>query len=970
MKTNRGLTRNRLRGTGLIICGLVVGIVWLGAICRGQVGPSRAEQAQTWLEYGVGQAKQGDYQSAIEALKRAIAIDPTLQSAYYNLGLVLYQAGKPTQAARYFQEALKLTPTDLAAQKGLGLAYIAQGKYDRAAQLFQGLLRITPDDVTAKVQLGRCFLAQDKPRQAIPLLKAAAQSWPDEPQVHLYLGQALAAAEEVVDAEASLGRALKLRPDFEPAELTLLKLYVEAGRFMSAQPLVEKLLAKHPQDQDLLLAQVKVYEGLGLEHEKRKAQEALLAVLPPQEAAAGRKQLAAEYFSMGHYKQALDQLNKVRATRPGDAEIIEAIAQCYMQLGQVQRAVEVLEEGAGQGASVGVFVALGDAYASQAQYEKALRAYEQALKIDRGSAAALEGMVWVSGKLGRSAQMTQYLRRILAIVPASAQSRMRLADQLSLQGEWGETMQQYAAVAAEAPDDKLAMESLARLIVLAAQTGNRSFELHLRQQRQQVTPEEPDSRLIQLMNQQGDGEQTEQQVRQMLQKYPDNPDLKVARAARLMKAGQKQQAKAIVEEVLADQPGHGPANYLQAQMYMQQGEPSAAIGFLKRAILAQPSARRAYEELLTCAEATGQLPGATDFLTTVLADVISAEGSREDALKTVLLYLAAGYQRQGGAQRAAREVVGLSDAHPEVPILAVAAARTLVGADQITEAVRYYSRAARVPQYVAALVEATEVLLDSRPAAAAKPATQYLARVAGDGQAVAWVAALLGGGQSIEPDEKEAVRRLLHSQPGTAAYQFAKVDVAELLGQLAQAEAQLAAQAATEPQDTATAAAVAYALWRQGRPTEALARLDMAVARGEPAVQVLRATLLDELGHTEQAAEVVSEALVAAPSLPQASLLRAKLLVGTGAYQEALWEYCQVLTRDPTVEPAVDGVMNLVRQGHLELSTVLTALSQVYAVCPQPGAIRELVGSLGDQEIVHKWLAAHPQVRGQRSSGP
>jgi len=968
MRTEQGSVYSGLRGAGLVVWGLVVGLAMVATICAAQVEPSHAEQAQVWLEYGVGQAQQGDYQSAVEALKRAIQIDPTFQPAYYNLGLVLYQVGKSVLAAHYFQEALKLSPTDLQAQRGLGLAYIAQEKYDRAAQLFQDLLRTTPDDVTVKLQLGRCYLAQGKPRQAIPLLEEAAAARPDQPQVHLYLGQGLAAAKRVVEAEMSLGRALRLQPDLEPAKLVLLKLYIDAGRFISAQPLVEELRADHPQDRDLLLAQIKIYEGLGLDRERRKAQEALLAVLPAQQAVAGRKQLAAQYFAAGRYEQALNQLDKAHGFRPHDPEIVEAMAQCHLKLGQPQRAVELLEDRSKvEGGSVGIFVTLGDAYATQSQYEKALSAYQQALKIDRDLPVALEGAAQASGKLGKSEQTVQYVRRILAIVPDSDQQRLRLADQLTLVGEWGEAMRQYVAVTAEGGDEELVVESLSRLILLATQTGNTAFEMQLRQQRQQLTAEGPDSRLIQLMNQQDSGEKREQQLRQMLEEHPDNPDLKVAQAALLMKAGESQQAAAVLEEVLTEQPLHGPANYLQAQVHLRQDQPATAFDFLKRAIVAQPSARRAYEDLLICAEATGQLPAATDFLTAVLADAISAGEMPEGAVKTLLMSLAAAYQRQDGAERAARELARLSDAYPQQPIMAIVAARTLVAADQITQAVKYYSRAARVPRYVDALVEATEVLLDSRPAAAAKPATQYLARVARDEQAMAWVAELLVRGQSIESEEKEAVRRLLHSQPGTAAYQFAQVDLAEVLGQLPQAEARLAARVATQPQNTATAAGLAYALWRQGRATEALMRLDTVSAGAEPAVQALRASVLAELGQTEPAVEAASEVLLAAPGRPQVSLLRARLLAEDEAYQEALWEYCQVLAREPSTKAAVTGVAELAKGRHVELSVILTALSQVYAVCPQPGVIRELAAGLGDQELIHKWLATHPQVAAQRA---
>ncbi len=959
MNSSRQRATIRAVHTGGAICGLVVGVIAVAAISWGQIGPSRAQQSQSWLEYGVEQAQQGDVLSAIEALQRAIQLDPGLQSAYYNLGLVLYQAGQPSPAAHYFQEALKLSPSDLQARRGLGLAYVAQDEYSRAAQVFRELLEVSADDPVANMQLGRCYLRQGQPQQAIVWLKKAVKLQPDQPEAHLYLGQALAAAEKVVDAETSLLQALELRPDWVPAQLALVDVYVNSGRFLSAQPLVDKLLEKYPQDPDLLMAQVKVYEGLGLQQEKREAQESLLSVLPPPEAVEGRLALAAEYFHAARYEQALNQLQKAKVHRPRAPEIVEAIGQCYIKMGRMAKAVQVIQEAIHQGqSSPPLLVMLGDAYGLQAEYEQALGAYQQALAANRDYLPALLGAVSASQRLGKLKQATGYQRQIVAMMPESREQRLALADQLLGLGELGEAMQQYASLAQESDTAAVAMS---KLMALAQLTGNRDFELQLRQQGQQLPEAGADGRRAQLMAQQGDVAAAKQDVSQMLQEHPDNPELKAMLAGLLIEAGQQEQAEALLAEVLQAEPGHGQANYLQARLYMQEGKEEAAVPLLKRAIASRPEAEQIYKDLLNCAEASEELPAATDFLTTVLADVIHTQTQRgERAVQVAAEYLAEGYRRQEDGKRAAREMAAVSDAYPGVAAPALVAGRRLLDTGQNKAAIKYYSRAALSPHYAGALVEATQRLLDRSPADALRAATRHLAWTAQDDQAIAWVAELLGGQQEVPSEQRALLEQLLGARPGSVAYELAKVDLAEYLGRLPQAEARLATQVHLQPDDAAIVAGLAYALWRQGRIDEALTRLDMSPQSSDPDVTALRATLLVELGRSEEAQqEVVGQPRVA--NRPQSALLNARVLTQTKHYQQALWEYCQILTRDPGIRAAMDGIMELYLQDHVSLSTVLTALGQVYQVCPAPAAIRQLVVSLGDDKLIEQWLDGHPR---------
>ncbi len=63
---------------------------------------------------------------AIEAYKRAIALDPVAHSAHYNIGLIYAEQKSWEQAADWFQAALRASPTDHDAAFWLKKARAAQ----------------------------------------------------------------------------------------------------------------------------------------------------------------------------------------------------------------------------------------------------------------------------------------------------------------------------------------------------------------------------------------------------------------------------------------------------------------------------------------------------------------------------------------------------------------------------------------------------------------------------------------------------------------------------------------------------------------------------------------------------------------------------------------------------------------------------------------------------------------------------
>jgi Flp pilus assembly protein TadD len=68
--------------------------------------------AATHNQEGILHFKQGRWDLARQHFEKAMAADPKLAQAHYNLGLVLYQLGNKADGRTHFMEAANLAPGD------------------------------------------------------------------------------------------------------------------------------------------------------------------------------------------------------------------------------------------------------------------------------------------------------------------------------------------------------------------------------------------------------------------------------------------------------------------------------------------------------------------------------------------------------------------------------------------------------------------------------------------------------------------------------------------------------------------------------------------------------------------------------------------------------------------------------------------------------------------------------------------
>jgi serine/threonine protein kinase/predicted Zn-dependent protease len=137
---------------------------WYEKVSRGDL----REQSKVWLLWVLGRGTE-----AVEAGKRAIALNPDFPAAYRELGFVLAKLGRYTEAVQYLRTAVERWPERPWNRHVLGQTFNESGRNVEAAAAFEESLKIDPMNSYTHTmlgwvytQLGELSLAEDHLRRA------------------------------------------------------------------------------------------------------------------------------------------------------------------------------------------------------------------------------------------------------------------------------------------------------------------------------------------------------------------------------------------------------------------------------------------------------------------------------------------------------------------------------------------------------------------------------------------------------------------------------------------------------------------------------------------------------------------------------------------------------------------------------------------------------------------------------------
>jgi tetratricopeptide (TPR) repeat protein len=178
--------------------------------------------AAAFLDLGQAYIEQRAYSSAVQPLKRALALSPNIEGGHQLLGYALLAQGYAVEAIPHLEKAK--------AEDALGIALLEAGRLPEAVAILEKALAKRPDDPDLLYYYGRASGLLSK--QVFDELEAR---FPDSARAHQMMAQDYAALRDLPNAEKEFLEALRLRPQTADLHLELGELYARAQQWDKAQ---------------------------------------------------------------------------------------------------------------------------------------------------------------------------------------------------------------------------------------------------------------------------------------------------------------------------------------------------------------------------------------------------------------------------------------------------------------------------------------------------------------------------------------------------------------------------------------------------------------------------------------------------------------------------------------------------------------------------------------------------------------
>jgi tetratricopeptide (TPR) repeat protein len=155
-------------------------------------------------------AKNGNYATAEQLLKRIVEKEPKHKTVRRQLGFTLAQQRKYPEAIEVLKEQIKIDPFEDYAYSLLGLVYWQQQDYTHAEEAFRKQIEVSPLDQYSFASLGQMLIEARKYKEAIPELERAISLNQEAEMLHVNLGRAYLNLGETQKAVAAFEEAIKL----------------------------------------------------------------------------------------------------------------------------------------------------------------------------------------------------------------------------------------------------------------------------------------------------------------------------------------------------------------------------------------------------------------------------------------------------------------------------------------------------------------------------------------------------------------------------------------------------------------------------------------------------------------------------------------------------------------------------------------------------------------------------------------
>jgi tetratricopeptide (TPR) repeat protein len=549
---------------------------------------------------------RGRVAEAEASLRRALTIAPTHLAGQAALGRLLLRAGQPAEAIPLLEAAVAQQADHPTAVRDLADAYLTSDRIEEGLAIYRANLSL--DEASQALVIGQALLNAGRIDAGLAELQAYVAAHADDPAGWLALAQGqqlVGDAAALEEADAALRRAIEAAPD----DLTL---RIRYGDFLLGQ---QESTAAAASFQTVIDA---LEQGDRLD-EVRQPTVAGADAAAPVELWRAWVGLARARQQLGEYDPALAAAEAGEALRPDVAAFSLQIGDILAAAGRSDEALAAYQRAASFGSSTAPLNRTGNLYLRLGQADQALAAFEAALALTPDDADALLGLAGAYALRGGGVDQADFanaearLKRAAQLMPGNVNVSLAMGDLYMAYSRYEEAVAQYRrALAAQDEPSADAQERLASALRAAGQ-----LQEALQEQLKLVEMKSGDRGallgLAGLYRALGQPEDAEATYRHLLEQTPDEPVVLIALGDLMLEQGLADEAVALYQQALnnaADPLMASQASDQLGKAYLRLGQIEQARAVADGLVAEQPALERGYLLLGSIYEAQNDSEGA------------------------------------------------------------------------------------------------------------------------------------------------------------------------------------------------------------------------------------------------------------------------------------------------------------------------------------------------------------------------
>lgn len=379
-----------------------------------QPNSAQPRSAADFLSLGNSNAQQQQWDEALSAYRQAIALDPSLARAHWQLAKVLERSGQRNAAVESYFQALSLqsdlaNPTELCR---LGELLVQQEQYEQALTCYKWALQQDETLAEAHFQVGEVFARQERYEAAVVSYRKAIelqagwrsyhslgdaliklQQWeaaatayrqaiglnPEFFWSHNNLGGALLKLKQWESAVDAYRRAIELNPEFFWSHNSLGGALLQLKQWEAAVPVYQAAVRLQPESAEAYQGLAVAQEHAGLVNEAIESFRRTLA-LNPNSPSWIYTSLASLLVQKGRFDQAVNACCTGLTVYPAEARLFVKLSEVQEAAGDVAGQVSSYQQLIATNADqdVSVYIALAHGLFKLGRYEEAVETYRQA----------------------------------------------------------------------------------------------------------------------------------------------------------------------------------------------------------------------------------------------------------------------------------------------------------------------------------------------------------------------------------------------------------------------------------------------------------------------------------------------------------------------------------------------------------------------------------------------------------------